>query len=109
MIQHIVLFNLKPELDGADREWLFEQLHGLARIASVKSLTLNRLLDPKEDWYKPRLWTDWSWALTMQFENEDGLYAFQTDPHHLGIAQEIRKRLSTVKVMDFVALKDQTP
>jgi len=36
------------------------------------------------------------------FEDENGLYAFQTDTYHLEIAQEIRNRASTVKVMDFV-------
>ena len=107
MIQHMVLFNLKPEIDDADRAWLFGQMEGLAKISSVRHLAVSRLLDPKEDWYRPRMWTDWSFALTMQFEDEDGLYAYQTDPQHVAIAQEIRKRVSLVKVMDFVPFEKQ--
>ena len=108
MIQHVVLFNLKPEIDDADREWLFDQMHGLARISSVRRLAVSKLLDPKEEWYKPRMWADWGWALSMEFDDENGLYAYQTDPHHVTVAQEIRKRVSMVKVMDFEPLKGQT-
>ena len=47
---------------------------------------------------------DYGWALTMEFENEDALYAYQQDPYHVSVAQEIRKRVTAVKGMDFVSL-----
>jgi hypothetical protein len=107
MIRHLVCFNLKREIDAADREWLFAQMHGLAKIPSVRRLAIGPLLDPREDWYKPRLASDYGWALTMEFDDEDGLYAYQQDPYHMNVAQEIRKRVSNIKVMDFVTLPDQ--
>jgi hypothetical protein len=104
MIRHIVLFNLKPEVGASDREWLFGQMHGLARIHSVRRLAVSRLLDPREEWYRPRMATDYGWALTMEFDDEDGLYTYQQDPNHVTLAQEIRKRVSAIKVVDFVSL-----
>ena len=104
MIRHLVFFNLKPDLDPGDREKLFSQIQGLARIPSVTRLALGKLLDPNEEWYKPRMWTEFEWAFTMEFENEEALYAYQQDPGHVVIAQEIRKLVSNIKVMDFVTL-----
>lgn len=103
MIHHMVLFNLKPEVDDADRDWLFGQMKGLARIGSVRNLSIGRILQPREEWYRPRMATDHAYAMTMDFDDEDGLYAYQSDPYHVGVAQEIRKR-AVVKVMDFVSL-----
>jgi hypothetical protein len=105
MIRHLVLFNLKPELEPSDCEWLFGQMNNLSRIHSVRRLTVSKLLEPREEWYKPRMACDYAWALTMEFENEDGLYAYQQDPNHVTVAQEIRKRVSAIKVMDFVSVK----
>jgi hypothetical protein len=38
----------------------------------------------------------------MEFDNEDALYVYQQDSYHVTVAQEIRKRVSAIKVMDFV-------
>ena len=103
MIRHLVLFNLKPEIESADREWLFSQIHGLGNIPSVKHLFLGKLLEPREAWYKPRMATDFQWGFSMDFEDEDALYAYQTDSYHVTVAQEIRKRVNGIKVMDFVS------
>src|SRR5437868_2294930 len=105
MIRHIVIFNFKPEINQTDREWLFSQMYGLARIPSVRQFAVGKLLEPREEWYKARLWTDFSWALTVEFDDEAGLYAYQQDPIHVAVAQEIRKRVSGAKVMDFVSLQ----
>jgi hypothetical protein len=104
MIHHIVLFNLKPDLEAADRDWLFGQIQSLGTLASAKRLAINKLLDPREAWYKERIATDFGWALTMEFEDEDGLYAYQKDPLHVTVAGEIRKRVSNIKVVDFVSV-----
>ena len=102
MIKHMVLFNLKPELEASDREWLFGQIYSMAKIQSVRKLAVGRLLDPREEWYRPRMCSDYAWALTMEFDDEAGLYTYQQDPNHVTVAQEIRKRVSIIKVMDFV-------
>lgn len=105
MIKHMVLFNLKPEVEASDREWLFGQIHALAKIQSVRRLAIGKLLEPREEWYRPRMATDYEWFFTMEFDDEDGLYTYQQDSNHVTVAQEIRKRVSVIKVMDFVDLK----
>src|SRR5947209_5731605 len=104
MIRHIVLFNLKPEVEPSDRDWLFGQMRSLAKLSTVRNLAVSKLLEPREEWYKPRVSTEFGWALSMEFDNEDALYAYQQDPVHLNVAQEIRKRTANVKVVDFVSL-----
>jgi hypothetical protein len=104
MIRHIILFNLKPEVDNADRDWLFAQIQGLAKISSVRTLAVGKLLDAREAWYKARIWADFAWALTVDFDDEAGLYVYQQDPVHLAVAAEIRQRVSTLKVLDFESL-----
>jgi len=105
MIRHIVMFNLRPDVEPSDREWLFDQIRALSKIPSAQRVAVNRLLDAREEWYKARISTDFEYALTMEFENEDGLYAYQNDPYHLSVAQEIRKRTSAVKVVDFMTVE----
>jgi hypothetical protein len=106
MIRHIVLFNLKPEVEPADRDWLFRQMQGLAKIPSVRRLAVAKLLDAREEWYKPRIATDYAWSLSMDFDDEDGLYAYQQDPYHVTVAAEIRKRTTAAKVIDFESIPD---
>src|SRR4051812_44517400 len=98
MIRHMALFNLKPELEAADSDWLFSQIKGLEQIRCVQRLAVGKLLEPREEWYKPRMATDYAWALTMEFEDEDALYSYQQDPYHVTVAQEIRKRVNGIKV-----------
>src|SRR5262245_32508720 len=102
MIRHIVFFNLKPEIEVADRQWLFGQMRDLAEIPSVRRLDISKLLDPREAWYKERVATDYGWAMTIEFDDEDGLYVYQADPYHVTTGQEIRKRASSIKIVDFV-------
>jgi len=103
MIRHMIMFNLKPELEPAEREWLFGQIHSLAKLPMVRGLSLGKLLDAREDWYKARVNTEFGWALSMDFENEDSLYAYQKDPKHIETAAEIRKRVTGTRVVDFVS------
>src|SRR5688572_30780416 len=107
MIRHVVIFNLKPDLDNAEREWIFGQIQAISRIPAVKRFFFGKLLEPREGWYKPRLTTEYSWSLSMEFDNEDDLYAYQMDSFHVSVAQEIRKRVSSIKVMDFVSASPQ--
>ena len=41
--------------------------------------------------------------MSMEFDDEDALYAYQHAPEHVEIAQEIRKRVTVIKVTDFVS------
>lgn len=103
MIRHIVLFNLKPDLESSDREWLFGQIRELGKLPTVSRLALGKLLEPREPSYKERMSPDFGWALSMEFDDEDALYAYQSNPFHVTVAGEIRKRVSLIKVTDFVS------
>src|SRR5262245_36654544 len=107
MIRHIVFFNvffnLKPEIEASDRDWLFDQMRGLSKLPSVRRLAVSKLLEPREEWYRSRISQDYLWAMSMEFDDEDGLYAYQHDPTHITVGQEIRKRVSALKIVDFVS------
>lgn len=105
MIRHVVVFNFKPDIEVSDQEWILEKIQGLGKVASVQNMEIGRLLEPMQDWYKPRMSADFRWVLTMLFKNEEALYAYQTDPYHASVAQEIRKRVSVIRVMDFVTIE----
>jgi|SRR5713226_9456415 len=104
MIQHIVLFNLKAEVEPSDRDWLFAQIKGLSKISAVRRLAVSKLLEPREDWYKTRLSTEHGWALSIEFDDESALYTYQKHPDHVTVAQEIRKRATGTKIVDFVSV-----
>jgi hypothetical protein len=102
VIRHVIAFNLKAELPDTEREWLFGQIKELSKLTSVRHLFFGKLLEPSEEWYRPRMWTEFNWIITIDFDDESGLYAYQHDPFHVTFAQEIRKRVSVIKVTDFV-------
>lgn len=102
MIRHIVLFTLKEDLDPQDRDYILGQVGKLGEISGVQNLNVGMLLDPKHEGYKSRMWSDFKNALLMDFDDEDGLDAYQTDPFHVVVARELRERVSAIKVVDFV-------
>ena len=104
MIQHIVLFNLRAEVEPSDRDWLFAQIQGLSKIPAVRRLAISKLLEPREDWYKTRLSTEYGWALSLEFDDEAALYTYQKHPDHVMVAQEIRNRVTGTKIVDFVSI-----
>ena len=103
MIRHMVLMDIKPDIEASDREGLFEQIRGMSQISSVRRLAIGKLLEPRENWYKERIAKDFGWALIVEFDDEDGLYVYQRHPIHVTVAQEIRKRVNAVKIVDFVS------
>jgi Stress responsive A/B Barrel Domain len=102
MIRHMVLFNLKDDIDDSDRAQLFAQIRGMSAIPSVRRIETGTLLDPTEASYRSHMSSDFSCALLADFENEEALYAYQKHPMHVSVAAEIRKRVSLIKVIDFV-------
>jgi len=101
MLRHMVLFNLKAEIGPEERDDLFGQMQRLSQIESVRTLAIGKLLDPSDATYRDHMTSEYGYALLIDFDDEAGLYAYQKEPYHVGIAHEIRKRVSTIKVMDF--------
>lgn len=102
MIRHMVLFTLKDDLEETGRKYILGQAEKLAGIESVRRLQIGTLLEPRDEGYRERMWADFKNALLIDFDDEDGLDAYQTDPFHVVFATEIRERASDVKVVDFV-------
>lgn len=102
MLRHIVLFKLKPEVTTAERDALFDQVQKLSEIAAVRSLAIGGLLSPSDPAYKDHMSSEFDHALLIEFDDEAGLYAYQKEPDHVTVGQEIRKHVSAIKVMDFV-------
>ena len=102
MLRHMVLFNLKPEVRATERDTLFERIEKLSAIGSVRQLAIGSLLDPKDPAYRAHLSRDYEYALLIEFDDEDGLYAYQKEPYHVEVGQEIRKHVSRISVMDFL-------
>ena len=102
MIRHVAFFNLRPEVQTSEQTWLLGRIEKFKTLGSVKSLFLGKRLEPREEWYRPRMATDFEWMILIDFNDEKDLYAFQTDDYHLTVAREIRERSTLVKVMDFV-------
>jgi hypothetical protein len=103
MLRHMVLFNLKPDVAASERDALFDQVRKLSDIGSVRSLAITRLLEPADPEYRGHMSSDFGYALLIEFDDEAGLYAYQKEPDHVTVGQEIRKHVSAIKVMDFVA------
>lgn len=102
MIRHMVLFSLRPGIGDAEREDLFASIRGLGKIPAVRRIEASRLLEPREPAYRDHMSSDFDCALLADFDDEDGLYAYQKDPSHVRVAGEIRQRVSSIKVFDFV-------
>ena len=102
MLRHMVLFNLKRELAGSAREALFAKMQRFFEIASVENVEVGSLLEPTDPAYRKRMASDFEFALLVDFIDEEGLYAYQQDPQHVKVAQELRKSASAIKVMDFI-------
>lgn len=104
MIRHIVFFKFKPEITGADRDWVFNLIrNAVAKIPQAKHFSIGKQLVPSQEWYKERLATDFTWGLSADFDSEDDLYTYQKHPLHMESLQELGKRISERKVYDLVS------
>jgi len=102
MIQHLVVFNLKPEITAADREWLFNQIRTiLGRIPTVRNLRIARAYSVLDATGKPKRTVEFEWALSMDFDDLAGLEIYSRDADHRQLAPEIQNRASSLKIMDF--------
>jgi hypothetical protein len=102
VIRHMVMLNLKPEVEDAERQRLFARIRRLSEIGSVRRLAIGELLHPRDVEYRKRINTEFRYALLIDFADEAGLETYQRDPYHVEVGQEIRKCASELKVTDFV-------
>ena len=81
MIQHVVLFNLKPEIDAEKIEWMLRETRiRLLKIPVVRGLRCGHRIDPGEDW---------ALFLLVELDSADKLACYMHDPAHVRFVKEV--------------------
>ena len=96
MIEHVVLFNLKPEIDAKKVEWMLRETRiRLLKIPVVRGLRCGHRIDPG---------TDWSLFLLVELDSVEKLAAYRNDPAHVRFVNDV----ITPNVTDWIALDYQS-
>jgi len=96
MIEHVVLFNLKPEIDTKKVEWMLRETRiRLLKIPVVRSLRCGRRIDPG---------TDWPFFLLIELDSVEKLATYRHDPAHVRFVNDV----ITPNVTDWIALDYQS-
>ncbi len=83
MIEHVVLFNLKPELDEAKIDWMLRETRiRLLKIPVVRGLRCGYRVDPGEDW---------AMFLLVELDSVEKLSCYMLDPVHIRFVDEVIK------------------
>ena len=81
MIEHVVLFNLKPEVDAEKIEWMLRETRiRLLKISVVRGLRCGHRIDPG---------TDWSLFLLVELDSVEKLACYMSDPLHVRFVKEV--------------------
>ena len=96
MIQHVVLFNLKPEVDAHKIEWMLRETRiRLLKIAVVRGLRCGCRIDPG---------TAWPFFLLIELDSVEKLACFTNDPVQVCFFNEVIKP----NVTDWIGLDYQS-
>ena len=83
MIQHVVLFNLRPEVDAEKIQWMLRETRiRLLKIPVVRGLRCGHRIDPG---------TDWALFLMVELDSAEKLAAYLLDPVHVRFVNEVIK------------------
>jgi len=81
MIEHVVLFNLKPEIDAEKIQWMLRETRiRLLKIPVVRGLRCGHRIDPG---------TDWSLFLLVELDSAEKLACYMRDPAHVRFVKEV--------------------
>jgi hypothetical protein len=94
MIQHLVLFNLRPEIDAEKVEWMLRETRiRLLKIPVIRGLRCGYRVDPG---------TDWSVFLLVELDSVDKLAIYTQDPVHVRFVSEvIRPNITNQIALDY--------
>ena len=96
MIEHVVLFNLKPEVDADKIEWMLRETRiRLLKIPVVRGLRCGCRIDPG---------TDWSLFLLAELDSAEKLASYKNDPVQERYFNEVIKP----HVTDWIAMDYQS-
>ena len=81
MIEHVVLFNLKPEIDAAKIQWMLRETRmRLLKIPVVRGLRCGYRIDPGKDW---------ALFLLVELDSVEKLACYNRDPAHVRFVKEV--------------------
>jgi antibiotic biosynthesis monooxygenase (ABM) superfamily enzyme len=95
MIEHVVLFRLKPEASAADVDAMLEALHGLkAKIPGIVDLTAGTNFSDRAKGY--------THGLVVRFQDRAALDAYIPHAEHQAVVQQrIRPIMDDVLAVDY--------
>lgn len=83
MINHLVLFKLKPETDDEKIEWMMRETRiQLLKIPEVLSIRCGKRLDPD---------VEWPFFLSVELDSAEKLVLYAEDPNHVKFVEEVIK------------------
>jgi len=81
MIEHVVLFKLRPEVDGKKLEWMMRETRlRLLKIPSVLALRSGRSLDPC---------SEWDFFVSVSLDSDERLASYSLDPIHTRFVDDV--------------------
>lgn len=90
MICHLVLFQVKPEVDEERIEWMMRQTRiQLLKIPEVLNLRCGKRIE--ED-------SEWPFFLAIEVESLDKLKFYAEDPIHIKYVQDVIKPYTTKRL-----------
>lgn len=94
MIEHVVLFKLRPEVDSKKVEWMLRETRiRLNKIPVVRGLRCG---------YQINDTIEWPFFLLVEIESLEKLDAYMADPVHLRyVAEVIKPHISERLALDF--------
>ncbi|HEY5811294.1 MAG TPA: Dabb family protein [Terrimicrobiaceae bacterium] len=83
MINHLVLFKLKPETDDEKIEWMMRETRiQLLKIPEVLSIRCGKRLDPD---------VEWPFFLSVELDSAEKLVLYAEDANHVKFVEEVIK------------------
>lgn len=83
MINHLVLFKLKPETDDEKIEWMMRETRiQLLKIPEVLSIRCGKRVDPD---------VEWPFFLSVELDSAEKLALYAEDPNHVKFVEEVIK------------------
>lgn len=94
MIQHVVLFKLRPDVDAEKIEWMLRETRiQLLKIPVVRGLRCGYRIDPA---------MEWPFFLLVEMDSAEKLAAYMDDPAHVRFVESVIKPNITERMaLDF--------
>ena len=83
MINHLVLFKLRPEVDEGKIDWMMRETHiQLLRIPEVLSIRCGKRLDAN---------LEWPFFLSVELDSAEKIVLYLEDPNHVKFVEDVIK------------------